>query len=89
MIDLPSLRGDCHETLWRGACLITRLEDSWYLAQHTSFSEHLGMSALDQKRTFRVVLGVRNQHTDPLHPLGLLRAYRKRPHSHRTVEKSD
>ena len=47
------------------------------------------MSALDQERTFRVVLGVHHQHTDPLHPLGLLRAYRKRPHSHRTVEKSD
>jgi len=47
------------------------------------------MSALDQERTFRVVLGVRHQHTDPLRPLELLRAYRKRPHGHRTVEKSD
>jgi hypothetical protein len=43
----------------------------------------------DENLPFRVVLGVRHQHTDPLHPLGLLRAYRKRPRSHRTAEKSD
>jgi hypothetical protein len=37
---------------WRDACLIALPEDSWNLAQPTSFSEHLGMSALGQKRTF-------------------------------------
>ena len=38
---------------------------------------------------FRIVRGCGQEHADPSHPLGLLRARRKRPRCRRTAEKRD
>jgi hypothetical protein len=38
---------------------------------------------------FHIGLGVTHQHTNPLHPLGLLRPRRERPRCRRAAEKRD